>query len=102
MFTTLRLMLLWIPLFHMDISVDCLDGSPNGGIDLSPQEYLQINTASHPSCPQSSRPGSSSRPNVPSCKPRYDGPIYLPPELDSLISDEVKGKLKKYNDAAIT
>ncbi|KAL7578086.1 hypothetical protein ACA910_015019 [Epithemia clementina (nom. ined.)] len=85
----------------MDISTDVLDGTANGGIDLSPQEY-QINTMSRPSRPQQTRPDSSSRQNPPSCKPHYDGPIYLPPDLYSLISDEVKAKLKKYNDATIT
>ncbi|KAL7580569.1 hypothetical protein ACA910_003691 [Epithemia clementina (nom. ined.)] len=83
-------------------------GTPYGGIDLPPEEYFLINTSKTSSSNRSSsshhgesrRSDTSMRPSS-QVKPRYDGPIHLPPEIYSLMSDDAKAKLKKYNDEAI-
>ena len=77
---------------YVDHPTACIDHVPNssyGGIDLSPDEFYQVHTLSsrHPPSP---RPWPSSRPsfrpqsqNSGPSKPirRYDGPIFLPPQI---------------------
>ena len=77
---------------YVDHPTACIDhvlNSPYGGIDLPLDEFYQVHTLSsrHPPSP---RPGNPSRPSfrpqsqnsVPT-KPirRYDGPIFLPPQI---------------------
>ena len=92
---------------------DCIDHvphSPYGGIDLPPHEFYQVHTLSsrHPPSP---RPGNSSRPsfrpqsqNSGPTKPirRYDGPIFLPPQVYKLLSQDTMKALKAYNTEAIS
>ena len=83
--------------------------SPNGGIDLPPDEFYQIHALSsrHPPPP---RPGNPSKPpfRPHSHQPipqrsfkRYDGPIYLPPQIFKLLSQDTMKALKVYNTDAI-
>ena len=82
--------------------------SPYGGIDLPPDEFYQVHPLSsrHPPSP---RPGHPSRPFRPQSqnsgptKPirRYDGPIFLPPQIYKLLSQDAMKALKAYNTEAI-
>ena len=83
--------------------------SPNGGIDLPPDELYYIHALSsiHPPPP---RPGNPSRPpfrpNSQQSGPqksfkRYDSPIYLPPQIYKLLSQDAVKALKAYNTDAI-
>ena len=91
---------------------DCLDHVPNspyGGIDLPPDVFYQLHTLSsrHPPSP---RPGNPSRPPF---RPqsqysgpqksirRYDGPIFLSPQIYKLLSQDAMKALKAYNSEAI-
>ena len=83
--------------------------SPYGGIDLPPDEFYQVHTLSSRHSP-SPRPGNPSRPsfrpqsqNSGRTKPirRYDGPIFLPPQLYKLLSQDAMKALKAYNIEAI-
>ena len=73
-------------------SIDHVPDSPYGGIDLPPDEFYQVHDLSsrHPPSP---RPGQPSRPpfrpqsqHSGPAKPirRYDGPIFLPPQIYKL------------------
>ena len=77
---------------HLTACIDHVPNSPYGGIDLPPDEFYQVHTLSsrHPPSP---RPGNPSRPsfrpqsqNSGPTKPirRYDGPIFLPPQMKTL------------------
>ena len=88
---------------------DYVPDSPHGGIDLSPDEFYQIHTLSS-SHPPSPLPGNPSRPPFRSQsqqsgpqKPfkRYDGPIYLPPQIYKLLSQDAMKAFKAYNTEAI-
>ena len=98
---------------YVDHPTACLDHVPNspyGGIDLPPDEFHQAHALSsrHPSSP---RPGQPSRPSFwpqpqhswPT-KPirRYDGPIFLPPQIYKLLSQDAMKALKAYNTEVIT
>ena len=97
---------------YVDHPTACIDHVPNssyGGIDLPPVEFYQVHTLSsrHPPSP---RPGHRSRPsfrpqsqNSGSTKPcrRYDGPIFLPPQIYKLLSQDAMKALKAYNTEAI-
>ena len=84
--------------------------SPYGGIDLPPDEFYQVHALSSRH-PPSSRPGN---PSIPSFRPqsqnsgptkpirRYDGPIFLPPQIYKLLSQDAMKALKAYNLEAIT
>ena len=98
---------------YVDHPTACIDHVPNslyGGIDLPPDEIYQVHTLSsrHPPSP---RPGNPSRPsfrpqphNSEPTKPirRYDGPIYLPPQIYKLLSQDAMKALKAYNTEAIS
>ena len=90
----------------------CIDHVPNstyGGTDLPPDAFYQVCTLSsrHPPFP---RPGQPSRPsfrpqsqNSGATKPirRYDDPIFLPPQIYKLLSQDAMKALKAYNTEAI-
>ena len=94
---------------HPTACIDHVPNSPYGGIDLPPDEFYQVRTLSsrHPPSP---RPGNPSRPsfrpqpqNSGPTKPirRYDGPIFLPPQIYKLLSQDAMKALKAYNTEAI-
>ena len=97
---------------YVDHATACLDHVPNspyGGIDLPPDEFYQVCTlpSRHPPSP---RPGNPSRPlfrpqsqNSGPQKSirRYDGPIFLHPQIYKLLSQDAMKALKAYNSDAI-
>ena len=94
---------------HPTACIDLVPNSPYGGIDLPPDEFYQVRTLSsrHPPSP---RPGQPSRPSVRPqsqhsglTKPirRYDGPIFLPPQIYKFLIQESMEALKTYNTEAI-
>ena len=97
---------------YVDHPISCIDhvpDSPYGGIDLPPDEFYQVHTLSSRH-PPPSRPGNPSRPPFrtqsqnsgpqKSIK-RYDGPIFLPPQIYKLLSQDTMKTLKAYNTEAI-
>ena len=94
---------------HPTAFLDHVPDSPYGGIDFPPDEFYQVHTLSsrHPPSP---RPGNPSRPPF---RPqsqhsgpqksirRYDGPIFLPPQIYKLLSQDAMKALKAYNTEAI-
>ena len=97
---------------YVDHPTACIDHVPNSpyvGIDLPPDAFYQVHTLSsrHPPSP---RPGNPSRLSVRpqsrnsgSTKPirRYDGPMFLPPQIYKLWSQDVMKALKAYNTEVI-
>ena len=97
---------------YVDHPTGCIDhvpDSPYEGLDFPPDEFYQVHTLSsrHPPSP---RPGNPSRPsfrpqsqNSGPNKPirRYDGPIFLPPQIYKLLSQDAMQALKAYNTEAI-
>ena len=88
---------------------DYVPDSPNGGIDLPPDEFYQIHALSS-RYPPPPRPGNPSkppfRPHSQQSGPqkpfkKYDGPIYLPPQIFKLLSQDAMRGLKAYNTEAI-
>ena len=98
---------------YIDSPTPCIDhvpDSPYGGIDLPPDEFYQVHAFSSRH-PPSQRPGQPSRPpfrpqsqHPRPTKPirRYDGPIFLPPQIYKLLSEDAMKALKSYNTEAIT
>ena len=98
---------------YIDPPTTCIDhvpDSPYGGIDLPPDEFYQVHALSSRD-PPSQRPGQPSRlPFRPQSqhsgptKPirRYNGPIFLPPQIYKLLSQDAIKALKAYNAEAIT
>ena len=98
---------------YIDSPTPCIDhvpDSPCGGIDLPPDEFYQVHALSSRH-PPSQRPGQPSRPpfrpqsqHSRPTKPirRYDGPIFLPPQIYKLLSEDAMKALKSYNTEAIT
>ena len=98
---------------YVDLPTACIDDvpdSPYGGIDLPPDEFYQVHALSsrHPP-PQ--RPGQPTRPpfrpqsqNPRPTNPirRYEGPIFLPPQIYRLLSEDALKALKAYNTEAIS
>ena len=94
---------------HPTACIDHVPDSPYGGIDLPPDAFYQVHTLSsrHPPSPRhgnSSRP--SFRPQSQNSGPsktirRYDGPIFLPPQIYKLLSQDAMKALKAYNAEAI-
>ena len=94
---------------HPTAFLDHVPDSPYGGIDLPPDEIYHVHTLSsrHPPSP---RPGNPSRPSF---RPqshnsgptksirRYDGPIFLPPQIYKLLSQDAMKALKVYNTEVI-
>ena len=91
-------------------SIDHVLDSPYGGVELHPDEFYQVHALS-------SRPPPSQRPGQPSGPPfrpqsqhsgptkpirRYDDPIFLPPQIYKLLSEDAMKALKAYNTEAIT
>ena len=95
---------------HPTVSIDQVLNSPYGGIDLSPDEFYQVHTLSstHPPSPRSGNPSRPSfRPQSQNSGPtkpirRYDGPIFLPPQIYRLLSQDAMKALKTYNTEAIS
>ena len=98
---------------YVDLPTDCIDDvpdSPYGGIDLPPDEFYQVHALSsrhpppqrpgQPSRPPFRPPSQNSRPTNPIR--RYDGPIYLPPQIYRLLSEDALKALKTYNSDAIS
>ena len=90
---------------YIDLPTSCIDhvpDSPYGGIDLPPDELYQVHALASgqpsrpPFRPQSQHSGST--------KPirRYDGPIFLPPQIYKLLSHDAMKTLKAYNTETIT
>ena len=100
---------------YVDYPTACIDNipdSPYGGIDLPPDEFYLVHTLSsrHPPSPRPGQPPRSPfRPQSQNSRPtkpirRYDGPIFLPPQIYKLLSqDAMKAlkALKAYNTEAI-
>ena len=98
---------------NVDLPTACIDDvpdSPYGGIDLPPDEFYHVHALSsrHPP-PQ--RPGQATsptfRPQSQNPRPtnpirRYDGPIFLPPQIYRLLSEDALKDLKAYNTEAIS
>ena len=94
---------------HPTACIDHVPDSPYGGIDLPPDEFYHVHTLSsrHPPSP---RPGNPSRPSF---RPqsqnsgpnksirRYNGPMFLPPQIYKLLSQDAMKALKAYNTEAI-
>ena len=97
---------------YIDPPTACIDhvqDSPYGGIELPPDELYQVHALSSRQAP-SQRPGQTSRPPLRpqsqhpgSTKPirRYDGPIFLPPQIYRLLSEDALKALQAYNTEAI-
>ena len=88
---------------------DFVQESPYRGIDLPPDRFYQIHALSSRHTPRP-RPGSPSkppfRPQSQQSGPqksfkRYDGPIYLPPQIFKLLSHSAMKVWKAYNTEAI-
>ena len=98
---------------YIDPPTTCIDDvpdSPYGGIDIPPDAFYQVHALSSRH-PPSQRPGQPSRPpfrpqsqHSGPTKPisRYDGPIFLPPQIYKLLSQDAMKALKAYNTEAIT
>ena len=91
---------------HPTAFLDHVPDSPYGGIDLPPDEFYQVHTLSS-SCPPSPRPGNLSRPpfspqsqhsGLQKSIGRYDGPIFLTPQIYKLLSQDAMKALKAYNN----
>ena len=95
---------------HPTACIDHVPNSPYGGIDLPPDEFYQVHALSsrHPPSPRTGLPSRPPfRPQSQHSGPtkpirRYDGPIFLPPQIYKLLSQDVMKALKAYNTEAIT
>ena len=98
---------------YVDLPTACIDDvpdSPYGGIDLPPDEFYQVHALSsrhpppqrpgQPTRPPFRPPSQNSRPTNPIR--RYDGPIFLPPQIYKLLSEDALKALKAYNTEAIS
>ena len=93
---------------YIDPPTACIDHVPNspyGGIYHPPDEFYQAHALSSRH-PPSHRPGNPSRPSFRKqsqhsgpTKPirRYDGPIFLPPQIYKLLGQDAMKVLKAYN-----
>ena len=93
---------------YIDPPTACIDHVPNspyGGIYHPPGEFYQAHALSSRH-PPSHRPGNPSRPSFRPqsqhsgpTKPirRYDGPIFLPPQIYKLLGQDAMKALKAYN-----
>ena len=98
---------------YVDLPTACIDDvpdSPYGGIDLPPDEFYQVHALSsrhpppqrpgQPTRPPFRPPSQNSRPTNPIR--RYDGPIFLPPQIYRLLREDALKALKAYNTEAIS
>ena len=95
---------------YIDSPTHCIDHVPDypyGGIDLPPDEFYQVHALSsrHPPSPRPGRP--SRRPQSQHPRPtkpirRYDGPIFLPPQIYKLLSEDAMKVIKAHSTEAIT
>ena len=98
---------------YVDLPTACIDDvpdSPYGGIDLPPDEFYQVHALSsrhpppqrpgQPTRPPFRPPSQNSRPTNPIR--RYDGPIFLPPQIYRILSEDALKALKAYNTEAIS
>ena len=94
---------------HPTACIDYVPDSPYGGIDLPPDEFYQVQTLSsrHPPRPRPGHPSRPSfRPQSQNSGPtklirRYDGPIFLHPQIYKLLSQDAMKALKANNTEAI-
>ena len=94
---------------HPTACIDHVPNSPYGGIDLPPDDFYQVHTLSsrHPPSPGRGNPSRPSfRPQSQNSGPtkpirRYDGPIFLPPQIYKILSQNAMKALKAYNTEAI-
>ena len=97
---------------NVDHPTACLDHVPTppyGGIDLPPDEFYQVRTlfSRHRPSPRPDNPSRSPfRPQSQNSGPqksirRYDGPIFLPPQIYKLLSHDAMKVLKAYNSEGI-
>ena len=98
---------------YIDSPTPCIDhvpDSPYGGIDLPPDEFYQVHALSS-RYPPSQRPGQPTRPPFRSQSQtprptnpirRYDGPIFLPPQIYRLLTEDALKALKAYSTEAIS
>ena len=96
---------------YVDSPTACIDDvpdSPYGGIDLPSDEFYQVHALASRH-PPSHRPVQPTRPpfRPPPQNPRptnpirrYDGPIFLPPQIYRLLSEDAMKSLKAYNTEA--
>ena len=90
---------------HPTACIDHVADSCYGGIDLPPDEFYQVHTLSsrHPPSPSPGNPSQPSfRPPSQNSGPqkpirRYDGPIFLPPQIYILLSQDAMKAMKAYN-----
>ena len=89
--------------------IDYVPDSPHGGIDLPPDAFYQIHALSSRH-PPPTRPGNPFKPpfqphsqqsGPQKSLKRVDGPIYLPPQIYKLLSQDAMKALKAYNIEAI-
>ena len=86
---------------HPTACIDHVPDSPHGGIDLPPDEFYQVHTLSsrhlpgNPSRPSFRPQSQNAGPNKPTR--RHDGPIFLPPQINKLLSQDAMKALKAYN-----
>ena len=94
--------------YPIDVS-DLAQESPFGGIDLPSDEFYHIH-APFSRYPPPARPSSPPRPPLrpqsQQSEPKspskgMDGPIYLPPQIFKLLSQDALKALKAYNTEAI-
>ena len=98
---------------YIDSPTPCIDHVPDsqyGGMDLPPDEFYQVHALSSRH-PPSQRPGQPSRPpfrpqsqhpRPPKPIRRYDGPIFLLPQIYRLLSEDAMKAFKSYNSETIT
>ena len=94
---------------HPTACIDHVPNSPYGGIDLPPDGFYQVHTLSsrHPPSPRPGHPSRhyfrpQSQPSGPTKQiRRHDGPIFLPPQIYTQLSQDAMKALKAYNTEAI-
>ena len=94
---------------HPSACIDHVPNSPYGGIDLPPDKFYQVHALSsgHPPSPRTGlpprppfRPQSQHSGSTTPIR-RYDGPIFLSPQIYKLLSQAAMKALKAYKTKAI-